>query len=54
VHYESRPLGHDKLDTTARYTRVATSRIAAIDSPLKHLGPSAKPRKLKKNRPKTA
>src|ERR671936_885885 len=27
-------LGHDKLDTTARYTRVATGRIAAIESPL--------------------
>lgn len=27
-------LGHHKLDTTARYTRVATSRIAAIESPL--------------------
>lgn len=27
-------LGHHKLDTTARYTRVATSRIAAIESPI--------------------
>jgi integrase/recombinase XerD len=54
IRYIQAVLGHDKLDTTARYTRVATSRIAAIDSPLKHLGPSAKPRKLKKNRPKTA
>ncbi len=27
-------LGHHKLDTTARYRRVATSRIAAIESPL--------------------
>jgi integrase/recombinase XerD len=27
-------LGHDKLDTTARYTRVATGRIAIIASPL--------------------
>jgi integrase/recombinase XerD len=27
-------LGHDKLDTTARYTRVATGRIARIASPL--------------------
>ena len=27
-------LGHDKLDTTARYTRVATGTIAAIESPL--------------------
>jgi site-specific recombinase XerD len=27
-------LGHDKLDTTARYTRVATGIIAKIESPL--------------------
>src|SRR5205807_2250434 len=27
-------LGHDKLDTTARYTRVATGMIAGIESPL--------------------
>jgi hypothetical protein len=27
-------LGHDKLDTTARYTRVATGMIASIESPL--------------------
>ena len=27
-------LGHHKLDTTARYTRVATGRIAAIESPI--------------------
>ena len=27
-------LGHHKLDTTARYTRVATGRIAAIQSPI--------------------
>lgn len=27
-------LGHDKLETTARYTRVATGMIAAIESPL--------------------
>ena len=41
-------LGHSKLDTTARYTRVATGRIATIDSPLKHLGP--KHRRLRKKR----
>jgi site-specific recombinase XerD len=27
-------LGHDKLDTTARYTRVATGMIASVESPL--------------------
>jgi len=27
-------LGHDKLETTARYTRVATGMISAIESPL--------------------
>ncbi|MGB7914404.1 MAG: tyrosine-type recombinase/integrase, partial [Rhodomicrobium sp.] len=36
-------LGHDKLDTTARYTRVATGRIAGIASPL-----SGKPKRPRK------
>jgi integrase/recombinase XerD len=30
-------LGHDKLETTARYTRVATGMIAKIESPLARL-----------------
>jgi site-specific recombinase XerD len=38
-------LGHDKLDTTARYTRVATGMIANIESPLDTLG---QPRKKSK------
>jgi integrase/recombinase XerD len=39
-------LGHDKLDTTARYTRVATGMIARIESPLDLLSQSRKkPRK---------
>src|SRR6202158_614452 len=39
-------LGHDKLDTTARYTRVATGMIAGIKSPLDLLSqPRKKPRK---------
>jgi integrase/recombinase XerD len=39
-------LGHDKLDTTARYTRVATGLIARIASPLDLLSqPRKKPRK---------
>jgi site-specific recombinase XerD len=38
-------LGHDKLDTTARYTRVATGMIASIESPLDLLSqPRKKPR----------
>ncbi len=37
MHYDSRPLGHDKLETTARYTRVATGMIAKIESPLARL-----------------
>jgi site-specific recombinase XerD len=39
-------LGHDKLETTARYTRVATGMIAAVDSPLDDLG--TRPRKRRK------
>jgi hypothetical protein len=34
VHYGACPLGHDKLDTTARYTRFATGLIANLASPL--------------------
>src|SRR5499426_2241697 len=43
-------LGHDKLDTTARYTRVATGMISKIKSPLdllseSHRKPAKKPAK---------
>ena len=31
-------LGHHKLETTARYTQVATGMISAVDSPLDDLG----------------
>src|SRR5215472_7355469 len=43
-------LGHDKLDTTARYTRVATGMIARIESPLDLLSrPRKKSGKKKKD-----
>ena len=48
IRYIQAVLGHSKLDTTSRYTRVAPGRIAAIDSPLKRLG--AEQRRLKKKR----
>ncbi len=45
-------LGHDKLDTTARYTRVATGMIAAIESPLDLLAqPRKKPKTSRKDQP---
>jgi len=45
-------LGHNKLDTTARYTRVATGMIASIESPLDRLSqPRKKPRKSRKDPP---
>ena len=45
-------LGHDKLDTTARYTRVATGMIAGIANPLDLLAlPRKKSRKSRKDRP---
>ena len=44
-------LGHEKLDTTARYTRVATGTIAAIESPLDLLGPRRRRKKGRKDRP---
>ena len=52
MHYDSCPLGHDKLDTTARYTRVATGMIAGIESPLDLLSqPRKKPKKNRKDQP---
>lgn len=45
-------LGHDKLDSTARYTRVATGMIAKIKSPLDMLSqPRNRPRKSRKDQP---
>ena len=51
-------LGHDKLDTTARYTRVATGMISSIKSPLDLLSqprrkPGKKPDKGEKDSPPT-
>ena len=37
-------LGHEKLETTARYTRVATGMIAKIESPLDRLSPPRRKR----------
>src|ERR1700730_5538562 len=45
-------LGHDKLDTTARYTRVATGMIAGVESPLDLLSqPRKKPKKSRRDPP---
>ena len=45
-------LGHHKLDTTARYTRVATGMIANVESPLEQLSkPRRRVRKRKKVEP---
>jgi site-specific recombinase XerD len=46
-------LGHDKLDTTARYTRVATGMIASVKSPLDLLSaPRGRPKNGRKEQPK--
>ena len=47
-------LGHDKLDTTARYTRVATGMIAGIESPLDLLSQPLKKRKKSRMEPPPA
>ena len=44
-------LGHDKLETTARYARVATGLISAVESPLDQL---SEPREAKKTRQRTS
>jgi integrase/recombinase XerD len=44
-------LGHDKLETTARYTRVATGMIANVTSPLDLLSQPAKKARKRKGPP---
>jgi integrase/recombinase XerD len=45
-------LGHDKLDSTARYTRVATGIIARVESPLDLLSqPRKRPKRSRKDQP---
>jgi hypothetical protein len=39
THYGAWLLGHAKLDTTARYTRVANTTIRNVTSPLDRLAP---------------
>jgi integrase/recombinase XerD len=39
VHYDDGPLGHSKLDTTARYTHVAVNTLRTVMSPLDRLLP---------------
>ncbi len=36
-------LGHSKLDTTARYARVASTTLRAVKGPLEHLSMTVKP-----------
>lgn len=48
MHYDSCPLGHAKLETTALYTRVATNTIREVMSPLDRLMPLT----AKKDKPK--
>jgi integrase/recombinase XerD len=45
-------LGHEKLETTARYTRVATGLITSVESPLDQLPmPAKSQRKREKKKP---
>ena len=44
-------LGHDKLETTARYARVATGLISAVESPLDRLSGKRSKKKDKGNPP---
>ena len=46
-------LGHDKLETTARYARVATGLISSVTSPLDCLNDRKPPKKRDKGTPQT-
>ena len=46
-------LGHDKLDTTARYTRVATGLISRVESPLEAVSKPGKVANAKKKKGKS-
>jgi integrase/recombinase XerD len=48
AYYDSRLLGHAKLENTALYTRVATKTIQQVVSPLEHIA-----LKLKRAEPPT-
>jgi site-specific recombinase XerD len=37
VHYDSRLLGHAKIESTALYLQVATRTIRDVMSPLEHI-----------------
>ena len=39
MHYDSCPLGHAKLETTARYAQVASKVLREVTSPLDLLMP---------------
>jgi site-specific recombinase XerD len=44
-------LGHDKLETTARYARVATGLISSVESPLDQLSKHKRAKKRDKDTP---
>ena len=44
-------LGHSKLETTARYARVATGLISSVESPLDQLSERKRAKKRDKDAP---